>query len=144
PVNIGSEIVSIRTSVGIVQSFVPPSSPLTIALDDVVTAIGDSALPTSTTISDISASYWDNPLLWFGTVILNVLLGSGKDISELAKNAGVSGFGGIGAKIVRLLPPFLLKPSSTKKIPFSYDTLLLTTNALIIRGSFKAEVERSP
>ena len=120
------------------------SSTVWVTVDDDIRAVaGSSALPTTTTIPEIWADYWDNPLAWFGTVLLNLFVSSGK-VGEWLKKAGLTDIGGIGAIAVRLLPPHILIPASTKKFPLSYEAIRLTTNAIVIQGGLQDAVERTP
>jgi hypothetical protein len=132
----GSEIVVFTTRFGLCHPKLPATS-LTVDLTDLVRAAGGPALRSRTIISDIAASFWENPLLWFAAQILKLVAQTGI-VSKL-----LGDFGGFGARFARILPPDLPIPGTTKKFVFDYANSRLEANAVVLRANFEI-AERTP
>ncbi|HYE97412.1 MAG TPA: hypothetical protein VEJ18_00820 [Planctomycetota bacterium] len=136
PFTAGNEVVVFTARFELCHPKIPGTS-LTIDLTDRVWATGGQALGTRTMISDVAASFWDNPLLWFATQILKLLAQSGIVSTFLSER------GGFGTQFARILPPDLPILGTRRKFVFDYRNSRLESNAIVLRADYEV-TDRTP
>jgi len=136
PFTPGNEVIVFTARFELDDPKVPGSS-LTVDLTDWVRADGTQALFTRTTISDVAASFWENPLLWFSAHVLKLVAQSGI-VSEF-----LSKIGGFGTQFARIIPPDFPIPGTGWKFAFKYRSSRLESNAIVLRADWDV-VDRTP